>query len=166
MTNTRMRKCISQYNSTNWRINCVVSAALHSLLSTCWALWKAFKYFTHSTLIESHRRIHGRVWLDEIVKKQDWFQEALWSRLMETENIKAPQVIQKTTTPRDPGIIQHQAYPMSPAISSPRFYQLRSTSAQDAIVDNLRAVQRSCAMRLLVSLVVWCLCSGWLCWLG
>ena len=137
-------------------------------------LWKAFEQLllTHSTHLISPANIKGGF---------DWTRSSgLTSRSTvvnadgdiseEAENIKAHQVILKTTTSQGSGINSFNIKP-GPRLrqylhSTSRLQQLWSTSAQDAIVNNLRAVQRSCAMRLLVSLVVWCLCSGLLCWLG
>ena len=75
----------------------------------------------------------------------------------EAENIKAHQVILKTTTSQGSGINPFNIKP-GPRLrqylhSTSRLQQLWSTSAQDAIVNNLRAVQRSCAMRLLGGVV-------------
>ena len=75
----------------------------------------------------------------------------------EAENIKAHQVILKTTTSQGSGINSFNIKP-GPRLrqylhSTSRLQQLWSTSAQDAIVNNLRAVQRSCAMRLLGGVV-------------
>ena len=157
---------------------CVVSAALHkhSLLTT-WSSERhlsTYLQFNPSPFASHQFKSRASVaWqheggLYERYRGQGWRrnQKKLKYNQKRSKKIKLFYRQQHLTYRYPYPSSQHQACPPSSLVSMYQETNSWSTSAQDAILDILRVVQCSGAICLSVSLVVWCMGSGLLCWLG